>query len=358
MKMTIIGGGNIGTLLAAEMAHKGHDVTIYSSKAELWNHEISVMDSEENVLLKGCIVEATSSMEKALKDAEVVWITMPSQTFEVLVNQIAPYAKKGQKFGIVPGSGGAEFAFSKLIEKQCVLFGLQRVHSIARLKEYGKSVYMLGRKSELQVGVIPVTKTFEIAKMLEQEFNMPCVPLPNYLSVTLTPSNPILHTTRLFTLFHNYHEGKTYPRNYLFYEEWDDESSQMLIACDIELQNLCKKIPMDLTAVKSLREHYQSENASAMTKKISTITAFLGMKSPMKFGDSGWTPDFDSRYFTADFSYGLKVIQEISNLFCVPTPNIDRVWNWYKTVSPENANKAFQMKLSMSDFLQLYSMDY
>ena len=44
MRITVIGGGNIGTLMAAEMAHKGHEVTMYTSKPAKWNKEISVLD--------------------------------------------------------------------------------------------------------------------------------------------------------------------------------------------------------------------------------------------------------------------------------------------------------------------------
>ena len=42
MNVTIIGGGNIGTLIAAELAKKNHKVTIYTSKPEMWHHEITV----------------------------------------------------------------------------------------------------------------------------------------------------------------------------------------------------------------------------------------------------------------------------------------------------------------------------
>ena len=34
----------------------------------------------------------------------------------------------------------------------------------------------------------------------------------------------------------------TRESNIPFYEDWDDLSSEMLIACDQELQNLCKSI--------------------------------------------------------------------------------------------------------------------
>ena len=35
-------------------------------------------------------------------------------------------------------------------------------------------------------------------------------------------------------------------------------------------------------------------------------------------------PDLHSRYFTADFPYGLAVIQQIGQIAGVSTPNIDR----------------------------------
>lgn len=45
-------------------------------------------------------------------------------------------------------------------------------------------------------------------------------------------------------------------------------------------------------------------------------------------GGSGYVPDFDSRYFTEDFPFGLKIIHDLSHekeLFC---PNIDKVYEW------------------------------
>lgn len=357
MKMTVIGGGNIGTLIAAEMANQGHSVTVYTSKPERWKRKISVFDADNHLLMTGDLSDVTNCMEKAVKDAQLIWITFPAQLFNGLAEQLYPYVTQGQKIGIVPGSGGAEFAFQKLLEKKCILFGLQRVHSIARLKNYGESVYMLGKKSKLYVGSIPCPESEKISQELEDLFDIPCDALPNYLSVTLTPSNPILHTTRLYSMFRDYTDTTVYTKKFLFYEEWDQFSSEMLIACDKELQDLCAVIPMDLTAIQSLRIYYESDSPFAMTKKISGITAFRGIESPMIPCSDGWIPDFNSRYFTADFSFGLKIIRDIADLFCVSTPNIDIVWNWYERVAPEDASTAFHLTLSRKQFLELYLND-
>lgn len=128
-------------------------------------------------------------------------------------------------------------------------------------------MYVLSRKQEITVAAIPRAHSAKIAELLGSLFRMPCRALDNYLAVTLTPSNPILHTTRLYSMFRDYKDGVRYPRNILFYAQWDMPSSEMLIACDAELQTLCRKLPMDLSEVISLKIHYESDTPEKMTKK-------------------------------------------------------------------------------------------
>ena len=49
-----------------------------------------------------------------------------------------------------------------------------------------------------------------------------------YLSITLTPSNPVLHITGLYNVFKNYKKGMYYKNELKFYEEWNDEASEVL----------------------------------------------------------------------------------------------------------------------------------
>ena len=353
MKMTIIGGGNVGTLMAAEFSSKGHEITIFTSKPHLWNKELTVLDDCKNVLMSGNVSKITNDMQESVNGAEIIWITYPAELFDELGEQISKYIKAGQIIGVVPGSGGAEFAFKKSIDKGAILFGLQRVHSIARIQKYGESVYMLGRKNKLELGTIPTSKSKEISILVESLFNIPCDYLPNYLCVTLTPSNPILHTTRLYAMFKDYNSGVYYSHNFLFYEEWDNFSSEILIACDEELQMLCSRIPMDLNSVVSLKKYYENDTAEGLTIKISGIKAFKGITSPMVERDRGWIPDFKSRYFSTDFPYGLKIIKDIAILFEVNTPNIDKVWSWYCELNKENQQK-FNLNITKNEFLDIY----
>ena len=352
MNITIIGGGNIGTLMAAEAADKGHAVTVCTSKPDLWKKEIEVYNSDDNLLISTQISKITSSMKDAVSGADHIWVTVPGEAFMDTAARMLPYATKGQKIGIIPGFGGAEFAFKKLIDKGCILYGFQRVHSIARLKEYGKSVYQLGRKHKIEIGSIPATNVSDICDFIESVFNIPCVPLLNYLSVSLTPSNPILHTSRLYSMFKDYKPGEKYNRNFLFYKEWSLEASKLMISCDDELQLLCKTIPMNLDNVHSLKDYYESYTAEDMQRKISSLDAVKNLKSPMTEVEGGWIPDFNSRYFRTDFPYGINVIIKIADIFNVDTPTMDEIWNWYRDlVSNEDT---VDMDMSVNEFLKLY----
>ena len=127
-----------------------------------------------------------------------------------------------------------------------------------------------------------------------------------------------------------------------------------MISCDNELQSLCRKIPLDLSSVESLQDYYESHSPEEMTNKIRSIKAFKGLKAPMIEIENRWIPDWNSRYFIADFNYGLKVIKDISDLFDVPTPTIDMLWQWYCETAENNDSGFFKLSVSVEEFISIY----
>lgn len=334
MKITIVGGGNIGTQFAAHCSHKGHEVTVYSSKPEKFSPTVRCVDAQGNETCSGQLACVTADPKTAFEEAAVIFVTVPADCMDGYAQQITPYVKSGVKIGLIPGTGGGECAFRECLSKGAVLFGLQRVPAVARLVEYGKTVCSTGYRPELHAAALPKKHTPECCGLLSEIFDMPCAALPDYLNLTLTPSNPILHTTRLRTLFGDYKPGVVYNRIPLFYQEWSDESSRLLFACDEEVQQLCRKLSMfDLSGVRSLKEHYESQTPEALTHKISHIPAFQGLLSPQKAVDGGFIPDLDSRYFTADFSYGLAILVQVARLVGSPCPNMEATLAWYQNIA-------------------------
>lgn len=113
---------------------------------------------------------------------------------------------------------------------------------------------------------------------IEGIFNIPCVSLPNYLSVSLTPSNPILHTSRLYSMFKDYTPGKKYDRNFLFYKEWSLEVAQLMISCREEelgmgtVLEFCREyqyVPADFEQKETFGERIYKFSKEALVRKIS-----------------------------------------------------------------------------------------
>jgi len=337
MKITIVGGGNIGTQFAVHCAEKGHDVTVYTSTPEIYDGHLSIVNETGQTIHEGQIRLATSDPETAFRNADFIMVTMPATIMKPIAQTIYEHSEPGVLIGVVPGNGGSECAFRACIDRGDHFFGLERVPAIARLVKKGSVVRSTGYRGELHVAALPKKHAQQCAVLIERIFDIKTTVIPNYLNLTLTPSNPILHTTRLRTLFRDWHEGIVYDHAMpLFYEEWDDASSALLIACDEEVQQICRALPeFELHFVKSLREHYESPDVPAMTRKISSIEAFKGLKTPTVESGGGIIPDLHSRYFTADFSYGLTIIKQVADFAGVKTPNIDETLAWYSKIAIE-----------------------
>lgn len=331
MKITIVGGGNIGTQFAVHCAAKGHDVIVYTSKPEKFNNHLKIVDENNEIKLEADINFATSNERDAFGEAEVIFVTMPAYCMKAISEKIYPYAKSGMIIILVPGIGGGECFFKKCVEVGAVVSGLQRVPSVARLKVYGEIVCATGYREELFMAAIPNKYTMLCSEFVETIFDIKCTSMPNYLNVTLTPSNPILHTTRLKTMFEDYDVEKGYEYIPLFYEEWNNKSSELLLKCDEEVQIMCQAMKeFDLSYVKSLKQHYESNTAEQLTNKLSSIKSLKGLKTPFVLKEDRLHPDFTSRYFTADFPYGLSILAQIAKFLKCNVLNIDETLRWYE----------------------------
>jgi len=325
MKICVIGGGNIGTAMSACFSQNGHDVTIYTAKCNEFCGEIEAIgiESEKSFIAR---IAVTDDLSVATKDVDMICITYPSFMMKDIFEDLRGLMNPDVIVGVIPGTGGVEFLKNILSEQ--IIFGLDRVPCIARLKQYGKSVYYSMKKS-IRIAALTSGQTERICDIFGDALGVKCIALKNYLTVTFTPSNPILHTARTYTMFSNYKEGILYDRNFLFYKEWNDSASEVLLAMDNELQQICSALSkMDLSDVIPIYEHYESQTVQQLTAKLGSIASLAKITSPMKEVQSGFIPDFSSRYFTEDVPYGLTILKGFAQIAGVKTPFMDKVLRW------------------------------
>lgn len=359
MNITIVGGGNIGTQFAVHCAEKGHRVKIYTSTPQIFRKHLKIVNDEGIVTNEGDIEYATNDAKTAFDSAELIMITVPSNCMEETARMIYENSDQSALIGVVPGNGGSECAFRKCIERGNQFFAVERVPAVARLVKKGDTVRSVGYRSELHVAALPRSGAEKCADIIGSFFDIPCKAVANILDLTMTPSNPILHTTRLRTLFKDYSEGVVYSSLPLFYEEWDDETSELLFRCDDEVQKICRSLSMfDLSGVRSLKLHYESDTPQKFTEKLRSIKAFKGLGTPSVKVEGGYIPDLHSRYFTADFSYGLSLFVQIAQLAGIDVPNLNEVMSWYDSIRIENGGFSFKEHgiSDMKSFIEYYSL--
>lgn len=151
--------------------------------------------------------------------------------------------------------------------------------------------------------------------------------------MALTPTNPILHTSRTNELFGKHSINHVFTEKSKFYVGWSDQASQTLFGMDAELQQLLKQITEitgpETSAIRPLTEHYESPTIPALTAKINSIATFQSVFAPMKEVEGGFVSDTSSRMFTEDFPWGLAVIRSYFSLFNIQAPTMDKVLSWY-----------------------------
>lgn len=334
MKVCVVGGGHIGTALLCYVKHTYPDyvVTMYTRKPELFAKDIKCNDWESEINYTITPDAISNDASVSAKDADIVYIALPHFAVEKAFAEIAAYVSKNAFIGVLPGGGGCEFFFNKYFTSEHTLFGFQRVPFTAKLEKYGKEANLKSWKPFSVVGTLPSCRINAACETIES-CGLKTKKATNYLEVALTPTNPILHTSRTNELFGNYERDYVFPVKSKFYVGWSNIASTTLFGMDSELRTLLKKITevtgLNTDAIRPLTEHYESPTIKALTNKINSIATFQSVFAPMKEVAGGYVSDTTSRMFTEDFPWGLAVIRSYFDLFDLPAPTIDKVLSWY-----------------------------
>ena len=324
----ICGGGSLRHVIAGYLsAKKGMKVNILTRRPERWNRTIEVVTPEGEVL-NGSLHTVSGNPEEALHGASMVLLCLPGYAIREELIRIRPYVNAQTYVGSVFSSTGFFFEAMEVLPEDVPLWGFQRVPFIARTEMYGKKARLLGYKNSHKIAVERSADKENFRAMVERLFDAPVQLLNNHYEASFTNSNPLLHPARLYSLFKDWNPDTYYDRQFLFYEEWTDEASEVLIQLDQELFRLLDKLPVAPDYLMPILPYYESTDAPSLTRKIRSIASFKGIATPMIQTAVGWQPDLNSRYFQEDFLYGLRYIHQEAHRQGMDVPVIDKVYEW------------------------------
>lgn len=326
MRICICGGGNLGHVCAGFLANRGHQVSVLTTKPNLWSQKIEIVTPDKTFY--GQLTLVTAHPDEVVPQAEIVLVCLPGYAIHDELTKIKPYLSKTCKVGTVVSSTGFFFEAFKVLPTDIALFGFQRVPFISRTIEYGRKAELKGYKDSLHVAIEQTEDKDSVRLDLEHLFEKPVTLADSYYEVSLSNSNPLLHPSRLYTMWNDWQPGTVYTRNPQFYAEWTLEASALLLQMDDELQQLLKVLGLKEGCIPPVLDYYESTDADSLAQKLRSIKAFQNIAAPMKAVEGGFIPDFSSRYFTEDFPYGMRFIVETAQKYKVSIPVIERTYQW------------------------------
>jgi hypothetical protein len=330
MKIGIIGAGNIGTALAADLAQR-HCVKLYSSRAHKFSGKVKYVDSITNSNFDSQIEFVSDRYEDVVCDADIVFVCLPTYLIRATAERIALSLNKPVPVCFVPGAGGVEFLAKSLVDVGCPIAGLDRVPYVSRLVEYGKCVSASKKRNTRIAFLRNGDRPFFNA--ISTVLDMPATMMKSFLSVSLTPT---LHISRLYDLYGDIDRPGYVPSNPLFYAEWRDSASLICLELDKELHSVCNgllSVGLDTSEVVPYTAHYESPTAHALTLKLHTIQSLSRIYGPIVAKGNKFMLDINSRYFTESFPYRLALVKGLADILGQDVPLSDKVLMWYSRLA-------------------------
>lgn len=331
MKTLIIGTGNLGHVLAGVISNKGYKVGVLSRSSEKWSSRIRVIDLSEREYVGD--VEIVTSLKEQLPTFTNIILCVPGNAIEENLIAIRPYLHPQAKIGTVFSSTGFFWIAKKVLGENASLYGFERVPYMSKVLEYGSLAKITGYKTEHKVYFsMNVQEKQALIDFYEDILELSISEVGHYLEASLTNSNPLLHTARLYGLFKDYTSDTVYPEPPFFYKGWTLEDSELLIKMDEELHRVVNKLDLPAYTLKTSLAHYDSINAQELTDKINSIPAFQEVRMPMVQTERGFQPNLTHRFFEEDFPFGLVIIKSIAILVGEDTPYIDIVLSHFQSM--------------------------
>ena len=332
--VAVLGAGNGGHAVAANLSLAGFKVNFFelpqftdSFERVLRTREIRI----EGVSIDGVakVNLATTDIEQAIKDAEVIFVITPAFGHRTMAEVCAPFVQDGQIILLMPGSGGT-LEFVKIFKERKVRKEIIFAESCtlpygSRLKAPGHvSVFI--HALILPTGVFPSKKTKEVIPRLKQYYST-ITPAKDVLEAAINNPNPIVHpvatllsATRIEHSkgeFYLYAEGMT-PSVARTYESLNEERLSICKAMGYKLYHWndldFKNYNLGETEEECRYRILNTSMDAAFGKD--GIYAGMKMKGPEHLKD---------RYVTEDVPYGMVLTSTLGDLLKIPTPTHDAV---------------------------------
>ncbi len=314
MNITIIGAGNAGSTVAADLTLKGHTVTLLKTSDKLHNEHFEYVRKNGKISIEELGKErvahlslVTTEYSKAITpETELIIVYVQTNYHEEIIKKMAPFLRDNQMILFEPGYLSTAYLLQNT-DKNVISIEAESSPIDCRITRPGHCT-VLFKNVRNPIGVYPSEKTEEILKRLEPlEFNF--VKLDSVIEAALHNPNLIVHTVGaiMSTPRIEYTKGEYWmykevftPKVWNLVEKLDKEKMEVLQALGL----------------KKLRYVDACKFRNFMDDDIDATEAFFDYA----YNHSPKGPAVpDSRYITEDVSQGLCLLESLGQSLNVNT---------------------------------------
>lgn len=319
MKVSILGAGNAGCAVAADLTMHGHEVTLIKTSHSMHDDNFSYLTenngkmtlNEFGEIKTASIANVTRDISK-IRGTEIVIIYIQSNFHEQLIERIAPFLEDNQIVLIVPGYLSTAYVLKHCSEKKIIIAEAQSSFIDGRIMEPG--LFQVGfRNVRNPIGIYPSSRKEEAIEKLDQ-LDERFVYLDSVVEAALHNPNLIVHTVGSVMSIPRIEKSKG---DFCMYHEAytrDNPSTwKILEALDKEKMDVLETLGFSRLSYVEACKYRNSLDESIDAKEVFLNYAEMPTraKGPTKV---------DSRYISEDVPQGLVMLEALAKSMNIHTP--------------------------------------
>lgn len=314
MRITIIGAGNAGSTIAADLATKGHNITLLKTSTRLHNEHFDFLKEHGYIVLdeggqkkKASLSCVTTSFDEALTpDTELIIVYVQTNYHEEIIERIVPFLHDGQMVLFEPGYLSTAYLINNT-NKKVISIEAESSPIDCRIIEPGYCK-VLFRNVRNPIGVYPKESSSEVFERLKElDYNF-CL-TESVIEAALHNPNLIVHTIGAIMSVPRieYTHGE-----YWMYKEVFTPKVWNLVEC-LDKEKMRVLQALGLNPVKYVEA---CKYRNFIDENIGAKEAFFDYAN----NHSPKGPSMpDSRYITEDVSQGLCLLESLGEVLGIET---------------------------------------
>ncbi|NLL45316.1 MAG: NAD(P)-binding domain-containing protein [Clostridiales bacterium] len=316
MKISILGAGNGGTAVAAELSLHGHEVSLVKTSNAMHDQNFNYLLEnggtvnlvEDGKTRTAKIKHITRELSHITK-SEVVIVYIQTNYHEDLIKRIKPYLRDGQILLLNPGYLSSAYVLRHCSDIDLTICEAQSSFLDCRISEPG-TIKIGFRNVRNPLGIYPVSRIEESKEILDK-LGFPFVYLPSVIEAALHNPNLIVHTVGAIMSIPRIE--KTKGDYCMYHEVFTPSVWRILEALDKEKMDVMEKLGCERISYVEACKYRNTLDESRDAKEV--FFWYAGMPTRAR-----GPLTVDSRYISEDVPQGLVLLETLGSKYNVSTP--------------------------------------